>query len=109
MGKKYLEGDENSFPFSMLTSSSAEDEGIRWDPCCMVPYGKRAEEILPEVMETLAVGLKTHGHPITWNSHESILIIDNLRVLHARPAIVDSSERRELQRILVKGSNNAQE
>jgi alpha-ketoglutarate-dependent taurine dioxygenase len=90
-----------------LTFSVDGIAAIRWDPCCLVPYGKRAEELLPEVIETLALALRVSGHVMTWKSSESILVIDNWRVLHARPAVSEPPVRRELQRVLVKGDSYA--
>jgi L-asparagine oxygenase len=81
-------------------------EAVRWDPCCLAPYGKRAEALRPEITDKLASAFRESGQAIAWTSCQSVLVIDNWRVLHARPVIVGPTTRRELERILVKGGND---
>ena len=93
-------------PFLSTIVSSSSRESFRWDPCCMFPFNKAAKELKPVIAETLEGALRTYGHAVEWSSPGMALVLDNWRVLHARPAIVDKTERRELQRIVVRGDRN---
>jgi hypothetical protein len=92
-----------SFPFLCSMAFVCNGvEGLRWDSCCMTPYGKRAEEARPMIIDTLGTALRTAGQEVRWTSPGMVLVIDNWRMLHARPAIPNKSQQRELRRILVE-------
>ncbi|RDJ97387.1 hypothetical protein DN412_42545 [Cupriavidus lacunae] len=78
-----------------------DNVGIRWDGLTMSPYGGIAEALLPKLVRVLAEAFHRDGFEHEWTSPDEILVIDNWRVLHARPAIPASGVERELERVLV--------
>jgi L-asparagine oxygenase len=78
--------------------------GIRWDFCTMSPYGTLATEIVDRVYREFENLSNTQAIAITWESTDDILVIDNWRMLHSRPAIPKSAIERILERVLVEES-----
>lgn len=74
---------------------------MRWDPCCLSPYGRRAQRLASVIDETLACARGKNGVSVEWMNSREVLVIDNWRLLHSRPALASRGERRELRRVLV--------
>lgn len=79
--------------------------GIRWDVSTMSPNGKIATEINAEILRTLQNLMETSSTSIYWNSPDDILVIDNWRMLHARPPVPEHALARTLERILLMEKN----
>lgn len=75
--------------------------GIRWDTCTMIPHGQIATDIRPRVLELIDDALRNERAEHEWTSADEILVINNWRILHARPEIPDGAIGRELERILI--------
>ena len=80
--------------------------GIRWDPCTMSPYGPLATEIAINAFGNFQTLLDKKAVKIIWKSPQDILVVDNWRMLHSRPAIPKSMTKRTLERVLVEWSHN---
>lgn len=76
--------------------------GIRWDVCTMSPYGELANTIAADISLAFRNLVDSSPIAIEWQSSEDILIIDNWRILHMRPAINETAKYRTLERVLVK-------
>lgn len=96
-------GVSTSFSCSALFQE-AGIKGIRWDPCCMRPLGPLAEQLYPSIQQITHSALTTNGVSISWAKRGLFLIIDNWRILHARPSISDGAGRRVLRRVLLHSS-----
>lgn len=81
------------FVSSVITSLSPSCQMLRYDPVCMKPTSIRAE-IAGKELESQLAG--TIPMSFRWQPHRA-LVIDNWRVLHARPA---EHEAGDTQRIL---------
>ncbi|WP_407669772.1 TauD/TfdA dioxygenase family protein [Paraburkholderia nodosa] len=79
--------------------------GIRWDVCTMSPRGQLALKVAAEAEASLGSLLAQQPITINWRSTDEILILDNWRVLHARPAVSPSASDRTIQRVMVGASN----
>jgi L-asparagine oxygenase len=77
---------------------------IRWDPCCLSPYGRKAQHLAAVIEHTLADARRNNGVSVGWTNSKEVLVIDNWRLLHSRPALASRGERRELRRVLVMES-----
>lgn len=74
---------------------------IRWDPCCLSPYGREAQHLASAIKDKLEDARRKDGVSVGWTNSRDVLVIDNWRLLHSRPALASGSERRELRRVLV--------
>jgi len=77
--------------------------GIRWDVCTMSPYGPLAAEIVKRASDEFQHLLDEQAVEISWESTDDLLVIDNWRMLHSRPAIPKTAIERALERVLVGG------
>lgn len=77
-------------------------KGIRWDTCTMFPHGKIATDVRPRLLELINEGLLNERTEHEWSSTDEILVINNWRILHARPEIPDGAIGRELERVLIR-------
>lgn len=66
----------------------------RYDPGCMTPCDTRARHVAEYLAAQLA-GARTWE----WAQAGQVLVIDNRSVLHARAAVADGDEDRELTRV----------
>lgn len=94
-------GVKKSFLCSMFFSHNGIS-GFRWDVCTMVPYGPLAKSVTPTMKEALERLLKKEPISMNWESHDDLLIIDNWRMVHMRPAINESAQHRTLERVLIQ-------
>lgn len=76
---------------------------FRWDPYTLVPRSEEAQNVTRLLFEEIQKQKESYLTSITFDS-EAILVIDNWRMLHARPAIPVQAQTRELERLLVAGS-----
>jgi len=74
-------------------STAYSDHRFRYDPGCMVPCDARARETV-RYFEAALESAVDH----TWNEPNTVLVIDNRKVLHARASAINDSDR-EIQRI----------
>jgi L-asparagine oxygenase len=75
--------------------------GIRWDTCTMIPHGQIATDVRPRLLELIDGGLRNERVEHEWTSADDVLVINNWRILHARPEIPDGAIGRELERVLI--------
>jgi len=66
----------------------------RYDPGCMIPCDARARHVDEYLTAQLASAWTWQ-----WTQAEQVLVIDNRSVLHARAAVAEGDEGRELARI----------
>lgn len=88
------------FMCSMLFSHG-NTEGLRWDANVMSPSNSAADEIAEWLPAELPLSERDNVQPIYWDQTGRTLIVDNWRVLHARPAVPATDSTRTLQRIFV--------
>lgn len=74
--------------------------GIRYDPGCMTPYSESANEAQVILQRFIKISSSTQ---IDW-SEQTLLIIDNTRMLHARGAALVPDTDRVIERVLIGGS-----
>ena len=67
--------------------------GVRYDPGCMIPQDQRARRVAGALGAAFA-----HSTSHFW-AEETILVIDNLRTLHARGSVPATDTARKLQRL----------
>jgi hypothetical protein len=86
-------------PF-LCTVGTQGDNGlsVRFDEACMVPVTSGAQDVRETVRASLGSSSKTK---IQWNEGD-LLIVDNLRLLHARGEAAHADEDRVLARILIR-------
>jgi hypothetical protein len=75
-------------------SPALADGRYRYDPGCMAPCDLRAREVSSYFERALP-----HAHRHDWSTTNEVLLIDNRRVLHARPAVPECDSGRELVRV----------
>ncbi len=75
--------------------------GIRWDTCTMIPQGQIATDVQPRLLELIDSAFRNERAEHEWTSADEVLVIDNWRILHARPKVPEGSIGRELERILI--------
>ena len=68
--------------------------GFRYDPGCMTPCDARAREV-----KTYFEQESSRAFAHEWAAAGQVLVVDNRRALHARPAVADGDVDRELTRI----------
>jgi hypothetical protein len=80
--------------------SGAVDDRDRWryDPGCMTPMDDHARNAAAELAAMVDSAVVHH-----WNEPNSVLVIANRRVLHARASAADDSTRRMYRAALVTG------
>jgi hypothetical protein len=83
--------------------SIGKTTGLRWDPDAMVPHSSLAEELAIDLSETLERSRHTQATAFTWKQPNNLLIVDNWRIMHARPDVQDADAHRLLQRVVVRG------
>jgi hypothetical protein len=66
----------------------------RYDPGCMTPCDARAQEVQEYFDQQLS-----HASAHEWPAAGQVLVVDNRRALHARPAVAEGDLERELTRI----------
>jgi alpha-ketoglutarate-dependent taurine dioxygenase len=71
----------------------------------MSPYGPLATEVADRASRELQTLLDRQAVEITWESTQDILVVDNWRMLHSRPAIPNTAIERTLERVLVEESH----
>lgn len=74
---------------------------IRWDACTMMPQGQIATDVQPRLLELIDDAFRNERAEHEWTSVDEVLVIDNWRVLHARPEIPEGATGRELERVLI--------
>ncbi|WGY67038.1 TauD/TfdA family dioxygenase [Burkholderia cepacia] len=82
------------------------ESGIRWDVCTMSPHGPLAKTVAAEIAASLRNQLAQRPVQINWRSPDDVLILDNWRMLHARPAVGQPASQRTIQRVMVGVSND---
>jgi len=94
----YVNGGRGRFLTSILFHSDQTNGSyLRYDPCCMWPAHAR----FTKSARIMQAHCNSHTRRVLWEPGRA-LIIDNWRVLHARPTGPDnSSERRVLERVFV--------
>jgi hypothetical protein len=73
---------------------------FRWDGAFLRPITREAKGAHCEMLELIREKAQQHLTPIYYES-SSILIIDNWRILHSRPALQPDETDRVLERVLV--------
>ena len=86
----------------LCTAMESEENSlcIRYDPGCMMPYSESANDarvILQRLIEISSLA------QIDW-SEQTLLILDNTRMLHARGAALAPDTDRVIERVLIGGS-----
>ncbi len=80
--------------------------GVRWDVCTMSPYGRVAMQIVSDVVAEMNDLLVKRPIRIDWSSSDELLVLDNWRMLHARPPVAASASNRTIQRAMAGVSTN---
>lgn len=73
---------------------------VRYDPGCMIPHSLSASDASVVVQRLIAQSALIQ---IEW-SEQTLLVIDNTRILHARGAALRPDTDRVIERILIGGS-----
>ena len=98
-GAWIAKGTARPFTCSMFFQHGAST-GIRWDPSLMTPANRSAE--LTD--ETLRAHLRdtSNSIPFSWRRAGTALVVDNWRMLHARPSVPRMEEQRTLFRVFLQ-------
>lgn len=86
---------EGSF-FTSLIFRELGNQGIRYDPTCMIPANNSAKEIEKKLQEVFEMAKPDY---VKWTG-ENVLIIDNWKTLHGRTN-VNQEPNRVLKRIYI--------
>lgn len=78
-------------------------EGLRWDENVMSPSNPAAEGLVNRLRSALRLSDRVNLPSIRWNHPGRALVVDNWRVLHARPAVPVADHTRTLHRVFVNG------
>jgi hypothetical protein len=70
-------------------STAYSNSRLRFDPGCMAPCDARAREAV-RYFESLNKSVREHS----WDDSGRVLVIDNRKVLHARPSVGDEPGRK---------------
>jgi alpha-ketoglutarate-dependent taurine dioxygenase len=98
-----VNGGRGRFYSSIICRTATGQEFVRLDQHCMRPAHKRSGSVMEDFQSALARHTPVEIH---WNS-ESVLVVDNWRVLHARaPESNTNSGIRVLERALVRPMEN---
>lgn len=79
-------------------------EGFRWDQNVMRPLNQTAADLAQRLRSELSLTRRENLHSVQWQGKGHALIVDNWRMLHARPSIPTSDLMRTLHRIFVRGT-----
>jgi hypothetical protein len=85
---------------SFYATARLDPFGVRYDPGCMIPCDQRARlaaQYFAEVLED--------AQEHQWTTKNSVLVIDNRTILHARGAVSSDDRARELRRIMFATRN----
>jgi hypothetical protein len=82
-------------------SPAATDARFRYDPGCMTPCDERARQTVAYFERALEQAVEHQ-----WDQPNTILVIDNRKVLHARASAADEPER-EIKRIAYRFKSEA--
>lgn len=86
----------------------ANVQAIRWDQYAMEPNDEIARLVKPEIKDLLELARKRDSIQIKWRGDRRVLVLDNWRVMHARPAVSGSDLNRKLNRVIFGGENEQQ-
>ena len=91
-----------AFNCTMLFSHSGT-EGLRWDTNVMSPTNQAAEELAQRLRSELPLSGRSNLQSIQWHQTGRVVIVDNWRMLHARPSVPATDLMRTLHRVFVTG------
>jgi len=80
-----------------------DTEGLRWDTNVMSPTNPAAEELAQRLENELPLSGRSNLQSIQWHQTGRALIVDNWRMLHARPSVPTTDLMRTLHRVFVTG------
>lgn len=83
-----------------LHDRNAAGVTLRWDEIFLKPASPIGEGVFSELQIRLA---KTDPVPITMKEDGDIVVIDNWRMLHSRPAILPNRRDRRIERVYLEG------
>ena len=83
-----------------LQQHSPTGEIIRWDEVFLKPASRVGELAFSQFRSLMAQSVAT---PVVMRNDGDVLIIDNWRMFHARPAIAPHRQERRLQRAYLRG------
>jgi len=87
------------FRLLRLRQQSAEGDIIRWDEV----YLKPASPVGQDVSERIQAYLETcQSTPVAMVADGDVLVLDNWRILHSRPAISEDRRERRLERVYLR-------
>ena len=87
---------------TFLTGSKVN--GIRWDLNVMSPLNDAARMTVSDLTSVLECGRPHREVSFDWHIPGTVLIIDNWRMLHARPNVPQSESARALYRVFISES-----
>ncbi len=73
-------------------------EGFRWDRNVMAPANSSALTLETELIQALETNVTNNEVAFGWKVPNTCLVIDNWRVLHARPSVPSAEAHRRLYR-----------
>lgn len=82
-----------------MTLTGSTTPGIRWDTNVMEPLNAPAQELTNQLTQTLEDEAIPNEIQFYWNKPGTVLVLDNWRMLHARPAVPESQKSRTLYRV----------
>ena len=91
-----------AFSCTMLFTHG-DTEGLRWDANVMNPINRAAEELAQSLRAELALSGRSNLQSVSWHQTGRALIIDNWRMLHARPSVPAADAMRTLHRVFATG------
>jgi len=74
-------------------------EGIRWDRNVMTPANESAVRLDADLRNSLEIDSPASEIAMDWRAPGRVVVIDNWRVLHARPPVPEWEEKRTLYRV----------
>ncbi len=83
-----------------LSQREGSEELLRWDEVFLKPASRVGQRVFERVRLFVE---DAQPAPITLADRGDVAIIDNWRMLHARPAITDDRRDRRLERVYLKG------
>jgi alpha-ketoglutarate-dependent taurine dioxygenase len=82
-----------------MTLTGSTTLGMRWDSNVMQPLNGPALEISNQLIQTLEDQATPNEVQFDWSEPGTILVLDNWRMLHARPAVPENQNSRTLYRV----------
>ena len=82
-----------------LRQSGAEADIIRWDQAYLKPASRIGEDVFERVQAYVETATPT---PVAMVDDGDVLVIDNWRMLHSRPAIPEDRRDRHLERVYLR-------